>query len=76
MKVYVSVDMEGVAGIATLDQILRGGFGYARAQELMTEEANAAIAGAFDGGATEVERSGDGGVRRSEEHTSELQSQR
>ncbi len=54
MKVYVSVDMEGIAGIATLDQILRGGFGYARAQELMTEEANAAIAGAFDGGATEV----------------------
>ena len=54
MKVYVSVDMEGIAGIATLDQILRGGFGYARAQELMTDEANAAIAGAFDGGATHV----------------------
>jgi D-amino peptidase len=54
MKVFVSVDMEGVAGIATLDQILRGGGGYPRAQELMTQEANAAIAGAFDGGATEV----------------------
>ncbi|GAB2459881.1 M55 family metallopeptidase [Nocardioides hungaricus] len=54
MKAYISVDMEGIAGIATLDQIVRGGFGYARAQELMTEEANAAIAGAFDGGATSV----------------------
>lgn len=54
MKVYISVDMEGVAGIATLDQIVRGGSGYPRAQELMTEEANAAIAGAFDGGATSV----------------------
>lgn len=54
MKVYISVDMEGVAGIATLDQIVRGGSGYPRAQELMTEEANAAIVGAFDGGATSV----------------------
>ncbi|WP_381802928.1 M55 family metallopeptidase [Streptomyces niveus] len=54
MQVYISVDMEGVAGIATLDQILRGGFGYGRAQELMTEETNAAIAGSFDGGATSV----------------------
>ncbi|WP_104062355.1 M55 family metallopeptidase [Arthrobacter sp. 4R501] len=54
MKVYISVDMEGVAGIATFDQILRGGYGYGRAQELMTEEANAAIAGAFEGGATSV----------------------
>src|SRR3954466_5334473 len=46
--------MEGVAGVATNDQIIRGGTGYPRAQELMTEEANAAIRGAFDGGATEV----------------------
>jgi D-amino peptidase len=46
--------MEGVAGIATLDQIIRGGTGYPRAQELMTAEANAAIRGAFAGGASEV----------------------
>ncbi|WP_033295909.1 M55 family metallopeptidase [Amycolatopsis jejuensis] len=54
MLVYLSVDLEGVAGIATLDQILRGGSGYPRAQSLMTAEANAAIRGAFAGGATEV----------------------
>lgn len=54
MQVYISVDMEGVAGVATLDQVARGGTGYARAQELMTDEANAAIAGAFDAGATRV----------------------
>ena len=54
MRVFVSVDMEGVAGVATLDQVVRGGTGYGRAQELMTEEANAAIRGAFAGGATEV----------------------
>jgi len=52
--VYLSVDLEGVAGIATFDQILRGGSGYPRAQSLMTAEANAAIRGAFAGGATEV----------------------
>ncbi|WP_236795035.1 M55 family metallopeptidase [Amycolatopsis sp. GM8] len=54
MQVYISVDLEGVAGIATFDQILRGGSGYPRAQSLMTAEANAAIRGAFAGGATEV----------------------
>lgn len=54
MRVFISVDMEGVAGIATIDQIVRGGTGYPRAQELMTEEANAAIRGAFAGGASEV----------------------
>ncbi|MGC0362310.1 D-amino peptidase [Rhodococcus sp. 27YEA15] len=54
MQVYISVDMEGIAGIATLDQIVRGGQGYPRAQALMTAETNAAIAGAFDGGADSV----------------------
>ncbi|MFT4122242.1 MAG: M55 family metallopeptidase [Microbacteriaceae bacterium] len=54
MRVYISIDMEGVAGVATLDQVGRGGHGYPRAQELMTAEANAAIAGAFDGGADSV----------------------
>ncbi|MEJ3652261.1 M55 family metallopeptidase [Actinomycetes bacterium KLBMP 9759] len=54
MRVYVSVDMEGIAGVATLDQVIRGGSGYLRAQELMTAETNAVIAGAFDAGADEV----------------------
>lgn len=54
MRVYISVDMEGIAGIATLDQVIRGGHGYPAAQALMTAETNAAIAGAFEGGATEV----------------------
>jgi len=54
MRVFISVDMEGVAGVATFDQIIRGGSGYPRAQALMTAEANAAIRGAFAAGATEV----------------------
>src|SRR5206468_3492174 len=44
--------MEGIAGIAHLRQVMRGTDDYPRSRELMTEEANAAVAGAFDGGAT------------------------
>ena len=54
MRVFISADMEGIAGIATYDQVVRGGSGYPRGQQLMTGEANAAIRGAFAAGATEV----------------------
>jgi D-amino peptidase len=52
--VYVSVDMEGITGVATLDQITPGGRGYPAAQRMMTAEANAAVLGAFDAGAEAV----------------------
>ena len=54
MDVLISVDMEGVAGVATRRQTLPDGSDYPVARALMTAEANAAIAGAFDGGATSV----------------------
>jgi D-amino peptidase len=54
MDVAISVDMEGVAGIATRQQTRPGGRDYQLARALMTAEANAAIAGAFDGGAASV----------------------
>jgi D-amino peptidase len=54
VQVYISVDMEGVTGIATADQVVRGGHAYPLAQRLMTAEANAAIEGAFAGGAERV----------------------
>ncbi len=54
MKVYISVDMEGIAGISHHKPTGRRDLGYPAAVVLMTGEANAAIAGAFDGGATEV----------------------
>ena len=53
-KVFISIDMEGIAGIAHRKQVTRGIDDYQIGRELMTGEANAAIAGAFDGGATEV----------------------
>jgi len=54
VDVLISVDMEGVAGIATRQQANPGGRDYPIARALMTAEANAAVAGAFDGGATSV----------------------
>ncbi|HVM31345.1 MAG TPA: M55 family metallopeptidase [Candidatus Limnocylindrales bacterium] len=54
MRVYISVDMEGVAGVSHAGPTRRGDEAYAQAVELMVGEANAAIAGAFAGGADEV----------------------
>ena len=54
LSVFISVDMEGIAGITTLRQTFRGTDDYAWARELMTEEANAAAAGAFDAAARTV----------------------
>lgn len=54
LSVFISVDMEGIAGITTLRQTIRGTDDYTWAREIMTEEANAAIAGAFDSAARKV----------------------
>jgi len=53
-KVYISVDMEGISGVNGNDQTAAGQPEYGRARKLMAEDANAAIRGAFAGGATEV----------------------
>ncbi|WP_406312353.1 M55 family metallopeptidase [Streptosporangium sp. NBC_01639] len=54
MKVYVSVDMEGVTGLTDPEEMQAGGRGYERGCELMTADANAVIRGAFDAGAEAV----------------------
>jgi len=54
MRVYISVDMEGVAGVVHGDQTRRGQPEFAEACRLMTAEANAAVLGAFDAGASAV----------------------
>ena len=53
-RVFVSVDMEGIAGIAHLRQVWRGTEEFQSSRELMTAEANATVEGAFEGGATAV----------------------
>jgi D-amino peptidase len=58
MRVYISVDMEGVAGVVHEDQTdpidPRHAGDYNRFRRLMTNEANAAIAGALEAGAKAV----------------------
>lgn len=54
MKILIAVDMEGITGVTTWDQVTPGHAEYARFRKLMTQDVNAAIAGAFDGGANEV----------------------
>jgi len=54
MKVWMSLDMEGVAGIVDWDQCRPGSPSYALGCELLQAEVNAAVEGAIAGGATEV----------------------
>ena len=54
LKVHISVDMEGVAGAVTSEQLGPTGFEYGRFREFMTKEALAAIEGARAAGATEI----------------------
>lgn len=53
LKVYISADMEGVAGVVTSDQLGPPGFEYERFRGFMTDEVLAAIEGARAAGATE-----------------------
>jgi D-amino peptidase len=58
MRVYISTDMEGIAGVVHEDQTNpiepRHAAEYNRSRRLMTNETNAAIAGALDAGAQRV----------------------
>lgn len=54
LKVFISVDMEGISGVVATDQTSASGADYNRFRRLMTEEANAAIDGAVAAGATEI----------------------
>jgi D-amino peptidase len=54
LKIYISVDMEGVAGVVTADQLLPGGFEYERFRHFMTDETLAAVRAAKQAGATQI----------------------
>ena len=54
LKIYISVDMEGVAGVVTADQLGPGGFEYERFRHFMTNETLAAVNAARGAGATEI----------------------
>ena len=54
MKVFISIDMEGMSGLVRWADVITAGMDYQRNRRLMTLDANAAVAGAFDGGAEAV----------------------
>lgn len=54
MKILVAADMEGITGVTTWDHVTPEHPEYARFRLVMTEEVNAAVRGAFEGGAGEV----------------------
>ncbi len=55
MRVYISADLEGVAGLVSRDtQMGPDGSDYQTSRVLMTEEVNAVIRGVLAGGATRV----------------------
>lgn len=54
MKVYISVDMEGISGLVRWADVASTGIDYPRNRSLLTADTNAAIDGAFNAGADEV----------------------
>jgi len=53
-KIYISADMEGLAGAVTAEQLGPSGFEYQAYRKIMTEEVIAAIEGARSAGAGEI----------------------
>ena len=54
MKVFLSTDMEGTAGVVDWEQCVGDGPQAAAGRRLLLAEVNAAIEGAVEGGATEI----------------------
>jgi D-amino peptidase len=54
LKVFISVDMEGLAGVVSSAEVSETGRDYEHFRKIMAGETNAAITGAFNAGATEV----------------------
>jgi D-amino peptidase len=54
LKVFISVDMEGISGLVSWDETGEKGADYQLFRRIMTEETNAAVEGALESGATEI----------------------
>jgi D-amino peptidase len=54
LKIFISVDMEGICGVVNWDDVTVGGQDYGLFRRLMTQETNAAIEGALAAGATDI----------------------
>jgi D-amino peptidase len=54
MKILIACDMEGITGVTNWDHVDPAHTEYQRFRRLMTQDVNAAIRGAYDGGASQV----------------------
>ena len=54
MKVFISADLEGIAGVVGDEQRSRKGLDYPLARRWMAQEVNAAVEGAIKAGAGEI----------------------
>ncbi|HUS86466.1 MAG TPA: M55 family metallopeptidase [Bacteroidales bacterium] len=64
LKVFISVDMEGITGVVNWEEVNRTGKDYDMFRQIMTKETSAAVEGAADAGATHiVVRDGHGAAR-------------
>lgn len=54
MKIYVSVDMEGISGILLPEQLKKGELAYEEARKLLTAEVNVVIEGLIEAGADDI----------------------
>jgi len=54
MKLLIAVDMEGITGVTSWEHVTPGHTEYGRFRQVMTQDVNAAVRGAYDGGADEV----------------------
>lgn len=54
MRIYILADMEGISGIRRMEQVQSTSPEYEEGRRLMMQDINHAVAGALEGGATEV----------------------
>ena len=54
LKIFISIDMEGIGGIGTPKMVSRSGKDYAVGRQLMTDEVNAVVEAIFKHGPAEI----------------------
>ena len=54
VRIYINTDMEGITGISSYEMIQRDGPRFKECCELLMGDVNAAVEGAYSGGADEV----------------------
>ena len=54
MRIFISVDMEGISGVEKIEEVFLGLPAYPTFRQVMAGDVNAAVQGALDGGASDI----------------------